>query len=66
MPAAKFTKATITNALKAIVAAGFTPGYIRFELDGSLTLEISPALGGATEQTAMTDENQPEKFEDLT
>lgn len=66
MPTAKFTKATITNALRAIVAAGFTPGYVRFELDGSLTLEISPVFVDATEQAATTVENQPEKFEDLT
>ncbi|MGR3549649.1 hypothetical protein [Pseudooceanicola sp.] len=65
MPAAKLTKATMTNALDAIVAAGLTPAYVCVEPDGSFRVEIYPVLAATIEQPAATVEDQPEKFEDL-
>ena len=65
MPAAKLSKASMTNALDAIVAAGLTPGHVRVDPDGSFRVDILPVVGGAIEEAAVASEDQPEKFEDL-
>lgn len=64
MPAAKLSRASMTNALDAIVAAGLTPGHVRVDPDGSFRVDIIP-VGGAIEKAALAGEDQPEKFEDL-
>ena len=40
MPAARPTKATIGNAIMAVVSAGLTPGAIQINNDGSFRVEI--------------------------
>ena len=41
MPAAKPSKATISNAIAAATASGFTPTSITVGADGSLTIDLS-------------------------
>ncbi|MDF0594625.1 hypothetical protein [Psychromarinibacter halotolerans] len=64
MPAAKLSKASMANALDAIVAAGLTPGHVRVDPDGSFWVDIIPACG-AIERAALVGEDEPEKFEDV-
>ncbi|WP_374302601.1 hypothetical protein [Paracoccus sp. (in: a-proteobacteria)] len=40
MPAAKPSQATINNAVRAILAAGLTPGALLIGADGSVRVEI--------------------------
>lgn len=64
MPAAKLSKASMTNALDAIIAAGLTPGHVRVDADGSFRVDIIP-VGGAIEEAALASEDEAEKFEDV-
>jgi|UPI000830644A hypothetical protein len=66
MPAAKLTKATMSNALNAIVAAGLTPANVNVEPDGSFRIEIHSVEVCLPAPSGATDVDQPEKFEDLT
>jgi len=43
MPAARPTKAAISNAIMAVVSAGLTPGAIQINNDGSFRVEIVTA-----------------------
>ena len=65
MPAAKLTKASMTNALDAISAAGLIAGAVHVHADGSFRVEIVHAAAVTIEPSAVADEDQPEKFEDL-
>lgn len=65
MPAARPSKAIMTNALGAIVAAGLTPGILTVGPDGSFHVVIANGTEGAIATAVTTNENEPEKFEDL-
>lgn len=65
MPAARPSKAIMTNALGAIVAAGLTPGTLTVGPDGSFHVAIADGTEGAIATAVTTDESEPEKYEDL-
>lgn len=65
MPAARPTKATVTNALCAIVAAGLTPGAVVIGPDGSFRVVIAHGAEEAIAPVIAADENAPVKFGDL-
>lgn len=65
MSAARPSKATMTNALDAIIAAGLVPGALSVGADGSFRVEVVHAADGAIEQSTVVDEDRPERFEDL-
>lgn len=66
MPAAKPSKATMTSALDAIVAAGLTPGVLIVGPDGSFQIEIGQSADGPIAHAIAANDNGPEKFGDLT
>jgi hypothetical protein len=65
MPAARPSKATLNNALEAIIDAGLTPGVLTVGPDGSFHVEIMQGTEGAIAPAIAVNENEPEKYGDL-
>ena len=72
MPAAQPSKASVSNVISAIVAAGCLPGAVRVSADGSFTVEvasssiIAPEGHGANrgDLDTVADAQQPPSWED--